>query len=975
MGRLILGTDDNDTLVAGSGDTLQALAGNNTFSISTSYSFTGNVFRGGDGDDSYMIRYGGLGRLQAGSRIEDSGGQDTLTIENRWSPGTSIDLNLDGFLSGVVGVARQDQNLLVDLSRDGEFSPEDDLVVVDFFNAAGTGAGTGFIETVNDLRGQQIINQVPVLGSDTVTDGPNIITGTDGDDTLFGTNNNDSILGLGGNDRLVSTGKGNDTLLGGLGNDTLVGGLGDDFLRGGPGNDSLVAGAGNNRLFGDGGNDTLVGNSLGENTLRGGAGNDSIVGYQNDLVLGDSGNNVLIAGSSNVTLEGGSGNDTLRISSQYRFTGNVLRGGDADNTYIIPLAFYGQAGSRIEDSGGQDTLTIVNNLSPGTSIDLNLDGFLPGVVGVARQDQNLLVDLSRDGEFSPEDDLVVVDFFNAAGTGAGTGFIETVNDLRGQQIINQVPVLGSDTVTDGPNIITGTDGDDTLFGTNNNDSILGLGGNDSLVSTGKGNDTLLGGLGNDTLIGGLGDDFLSGGPGNDSLVAGAGNNRLFGDGGNDTLVGNSLGENTLRGGAGNDSIVGYQNDLVLGDSGNNVLIARSSNVTLEGGSGNDTLSISAYSFTGNVFRGGDGDDSYMIRYGGMGRLQAGSRIEDSGGQDTLTIVNNLSPGTPIDLNLDGFLSGVVGVARQDQNLLVDLNQDGEFSPEDDLVVVDFFNAAGTGAGTGFIETVNDLRGQQIINQVPVLGSDTVTDGSDSIIIGTDDNDRLVGTGKGNDTLLGGLGNDTLIVRRGNNFLDGGPGNDRLVGGVGHDTLIGGAGRDILIGGKGNDFLDGGPGNDRLNGGPGNDTLNGGPGRDILTGGPGADVFVFGFGESRVAAPDRITDFEIGTDKIDLLNLHGGDIGVPENFTRARNNNAPTLRRLVNQVFRNADGGQPGQQELEPNSAVLVRATNADIRGTYLVINDNVPGFQPQNDLVINITGYTGDLPGFGEIPLEDFFVI
>ncbi|WP_434222948.1 bluetail domain-containing putative surface protein [Limnospira platensis] len=632
-----------------------------------------------------------------------------------------------------------------------------------------------------------------------------------------------------------------------------------------------------------------------------------------------------------------------------------------------------QAGSRIEDSGGQDTLTIVNNLRPGTPIDLSLDGFLSGVVGVARQDQNLLVDLSRDGEFSPEDDLVVVDFFNAAGTGAGTGFIETVNDLRGQQIINQVPVLGSDTVTDGPNIITGTDGDDTLFGTNNNDSILGLGGNDSLVSTGKGNDTLLGGLGNDTLIGGLGDDFLRGGPGNDSLVAGAGNNRLFGDGGNDTLVGNSLGENTLRGGAGNDSIVGYQNDLVLGDSGNNVLIARSSNVTLEGGSGNDTLRISQYRFTGNVLRGGDADNTYIIPLAFYG--QAGSRIEDSGGQDTLTIVNNLRPGTPIDLSLDGFLSGVVGVARQDQNLLVDLNQDGEFSPEDDLVVVDFFNAAGTGAGTGFIETVNDLRGQQIINQVPVLGSDTVTDGSDSIIIGTDDNDRLVSTGKGNDTLLGGLGNDTLIVRRGNNFLDGGPGNDRLVGGVGHDTLIGGAGRDILIGGKGNDFLDGGPGNDRLNGGPGNDTLNGGPGRDILTGGPGADVFVFGFGESRVAAPDRITDFEIGTDKIDLLNLHGGDIGVPENFTRARNNNAPTLRRLVNQVFRNADGGQPGQQELEPNSAVLVMATNADIRGTYLVINDNVPGFQPQNDLVINITGYTGDLPGFGEIPLEDFFVI
>ena len=91
--------------------------------------------------------------------------------------------------------------------------------------------------------------------------------------------------------------------------------------------------------------------------------------------------------------------------------------------------------------------------------------------------------------------------------------------------------------------------------------------------------------------------------------------------------------------------------------------------------------------------------------------------------------------------------------------------------------------------------------------------------------------------------------------------------------------------------------------------------------------------------------------------------------------RDSNNKGRRLPAVINQVFKDANGDREGDQPLGINSAALVRATNRHIRGTYLVINDNVPGFQPRNDLVINITGYTGDLPGFGEIPVEDFFVV
>ncbi|GHW56695.1 RTX toxin [Vibrio cholerae] len=86
-----------------------------------------------------------------------------------------------------------------------------------------------------------------------------------------------------------------------------------------------------------------------------------------------------------------------------------------------------------------------------------------------------------------------------------------------------------------------------------------------------------------------------------------------------------------------------------------------------------------------------------------------------------------------------------------------------------------------------------------------------------------------------------------------------------------DTLIGGAGNDILFGQGGNDSLDGGVGKDTLYGGSGNDILIGGLGDDILTGGSGEDLFKWVDGDLD-GSTDRITDFKIDEDKIDLSDL-------------------------------------------------------------------------------------------------------
>jgi hypothetical protein len=163
-------------------------------------------------------------------------------------------------------------------------------------------------------------------------------------------------------------------------------------------------------------------------------------------------------------------------------------------------------------------------------------------------------------------------------------------------------------------------------------------------------------------------------------------------------------------------------------------------------------------------------------------------------------------------------------------------------------------------------------------------------------------------------------------------------------------------------------------NNTLTGNSGNNTLNGGAGIDTLTGGVGSDIFVFQFGQSPVSGADRITDFAIGADKIDLLTSLGVAMDAPTAFTRAANSTATTLTDVVNNVFTDANGALTGNQALGINSAVLVSVTTSGIAGTYLVINDGVADFQSSNDLLVNITGSSGTLSALGTIAVSSFFI-
>jgi Ca2+-binding RTX toxin-like protein len=167
---------------------------------------------------------------------------------------------------------------------------------------------------------------------------------------------------------------------------------------------------------------------------------------------------------------------------------------------------------------------------------------------------------------------------------------------------------------------------------------------------------------------------------------------------------------------------------------------------------------------------------------------------------------------------------------------------------------------------------------------------------------------------------------------------------------------------------------GNAGNNVITGNRAANILNGKAGIDTLTGGIGTDTFVFQFGQSLVANSDRITDFAIGTDKIDLLTQNGLATNAPTAFTRAVDSSAVNLTTVVNNLFTDANGAIAGNQALAINSAALVKVTTTGIVGTYLVVNDGTAGFQATNDLLVNITGFTGTIPALGTIAVNNFFV-
>lgn len=483
---------------------------------------------------------------------------------------------------------------------------------------------------------------------------------------------------------------------------------------------------------------------------------------------------------------------------------------------------------------------------------------------------------------------------------------------------------------DGPDNVDGGDDADAAAGQGGSDTLNGGGGED-LLDGGPGNDLIYGGDQDDYANGGSDADAIYGGDGNDALVGAAGDDSLFGDAGNDTLDGGT-GTDTLDGGSGNDRyFLAASGDVIVEDPGEGYdRVFTSASVTLadnvEAGhlTGSADLSMTAAS-TGSWLQGNSGNNT-LLGQGANDRLDGNAGndtlnggggndlLEGGAGQDVFAFDLNGGVDRVLDFNLIDDRIDLSSTGLRFSDLLFHDIASGALVLYDNTADADIGLFKLDGISAGDLTEVNFITVPGIAATIDGSTGDDDLEGSlaQEILRGLAGNDTLDARG-GDDTLEGGAGDDVYNVDgAGDTVIElAGEGYDRVMASVSYalsddveaGKLTGSADLSLtaaatgswLQGNSGANTLTGGSASDRLDGNAGADRIIGGLDNDILEGGTGADDFVFATGDG----VDRILDFELGVDSIDLTGtaLAFGDLTISDGAGFALVNYGADLIRI------------------------------------------------------------------------------
>ena len=596
---------------------------------------------------------------------------------------------------------------------------------------------------------------------------------------------------------------------------------------------------------------------------------------------------------TDLTLTGGSGNDTLDVSQNGADNEISVSAGAGDDTVTIGAALAAattsNAGDQIDGGAGTDTLAgtsaVINGLTQaGTTgvsgfetlaitdalahtitaanaqasgiSTVSVAGGTGGLV-MAAGDVNVALGASLTGALSLTDTGVAttdsVTISNSALTADDMGDGNNLT-VTGYETVNIVTSAVSDTSQDfGTITLTGDLDADAVA----SDTTLNISGSDR-ASVGAVTATTIDASG--MTAAGTGTTF-------NMTTAATSVTTITGSPGADTLRGDA--KSTINGGAGNDTIVGGTgNDTLNGGDGRDNITAGTGSDTISGGAGNDTIVMAGNISAADTIDGGDGVDTLSVTNASLTALQALTISEANAFNTGFNNVETLLISDAMDTTNDsfdlGYLDSVTTVAVT--TLANDAETIAGFSSGSTLSLSTTLGQALTatvaGATTGASDVLNvsltansdDDYGAVTIANVETLNVDvTQSTASAASITNTIgfalSQTSVAGGGSGAAQTVNFSGTEDINVDTAIAVatIDASGMSARLATtpGLVMDTLATATTAmpgQTITGSSGADTLKGSSGADSITGGAGNDTLVGGAGADTINGTSGSNTF-------------------------------------------------------------------------------------------------------------------------------------
>ena len=767
------------------------------------------------------------------------------------------------------------------------------ITAVNFSVAAGTDQTIGdalSVTNFENLNASIATTALTVTGS---SGGNNIVTGS-GADTIDGGGGGDAIAAGAGNDTVYYYAS-ESSIDGGSGTNTLIlkaattvdlsnadqttgdlttvsnfqnvdgsavstgmsmsGSSGINVITGGSGDDTIDGGAGADTIDGGGGNDVIYYHST-DASITGGSGTNTLI-LQNNVTVNlanadqTSGDTVNVTNFQNVTAQNVTGPVSLTGSS----VANTITGSGGNDTID------GGGGADVVNAGaGNDTVTYRGTE---TSID---GGAGTDALTLAASGSITQVDLSvtAGSDQTIGDSVSVLNFESV-----NAGVLSTAITIIGSSSANTI------TSGSGNDIIQGNAGADTIDAGAGNDTV-DYWGTEVSIDGGTGNNTLIvrsvSGLSSVNLAAAAGTDITGG----DSVSVKNFQNLDSSAVGNALTVTGSSAANSITTGGGVDTIDGGGGaDVISSGGGNDVVTYRGTEVSIDAGAGTDMLVLAASGgITAVNFSVSAGSDQTVgdtvavsnFEYLNASSLTSGITFTGSTGRNDVTMgsgddvidgnggADNISAGAGNDTvtyrGSESTVDGGAGTNTLVMQAVATVNLSNADQTTGDLVTVtNFQNVNASALSTG----------------VSITGSSGV-----NIITGGSGADTIDGSG-GADTLSGGTGDDTIAYYGAETTIDGGTGTNTLqlhaattvnLGNADQTTgdsvnvinflnadaslvsaavsITGTSAANTLSGGSGNDTIDGAGGADVINGGGGNDTVTYRGTETSIDGGAGTD---------------------------------------------------------------------------------------------------------------------------------------